>query len=143
MASAQPRRPTGPFIYLSVLLGFGVAMMVVKPFWEKASYNSLRAECAVNLEVVADAQAEWIKANGRPLVCAAHPPDPVPEAGHLWEDPPLCWTQLGFETGLTLHGRYEVEGSATSWTARCTVQVGDEVEVWEASNERTSHRVGG
>ncbi len=143
MGKKSASQPTGPFVYISVLVGFGLAMWAVKPFWDSAGDDSLRAECTVNLELVASRQASIIPERGRPLACAAWPVDPPGPDGTPWQDIPTCWARLGFEPGVTLHGRYEVEATPTSWTARCTLRIREDVEVWEASSTVTAHRVGG
>lgn len=143
MAKTNTRQPTGPFVFLSVLVGFGLAMWAVKPFWDSASYDSLRAECTINLELIASHQARLLAEQGRPLACSAWPAELPGLDGTPWPEVPRCWARLGFEPGLTLHGQYVAEASPTGWTARCTLQVGEDVEIWQATNDVTAHRVGG
>ncbi len=143
MATRSNRQPTGPLVYITLLVGFGVAMMAVKPFWDRTGYDSMRSECLVNLEVIAEQQAAITKSEGRPLACAPHPVEPPGPDGVPWTEVPVCWQRLGFDPRLTLHGRYEVETGATGWTARCGLTVGGVDEVWEATDAVTAHKVGG
>lgn len=142
MPGSSSRQPTEPFVFLSVLVGFGFAMWAVKPFWDSASYDSLRAECTINLELIASRQGGIIPEQGHPLACSAWPAEMPNADGTAWDEVPPCWARLGFEPGLILHGQYVVEATNTAWTARCTLLVGEAVEIWQASNELTAHRVG-
>ncbi len=141
MAKQSAQRPTGPFVYLSVLAGFGLAMWAVKPFWESAGHDSVRAECIVNLELIAAREASIAAEEGRPLACAAWPEAPPGAEGTPWNEIPVCWQRLGFEPGLILHGRYEATTSPTGWTATCTVRVGEVVETWQATDALTAQRI--
>jgi hypothetical protein len=143
MSEPGHRQPTGPFVYISLLVGFGVAMWAVKPFWDAAGHDSRRAECTVNLEIVADQESAITKAEGRPLPCDSWPTAPPGPEGTPWTDVPVCWQRLGMEPGVTLHGQYKVETSTTGWTATCIVAIGDEIETWKATDSVTTYRVGG
>ncbi len=141
MAKQTSQRLSGPFVYLSVLAGFGVAMVVVKPLWDDAGHDSVRAECTVNLELIADRQAEIIAETSRALPCAAWPVEPPGPDGTAWDEFPTCWQRLGFERGLILHGRYVVDTTLSGWTARCTVEIDGSQESWQATDALTAQRV--
>ena len=139
VAESPSYQPSGPLIFISVLVGFGVLMLLTRPSWESSRQRARTTECPINLEMIATEQARMAEA-GRGYLSCPRTPDHVPGRESLiWPSPPGCWAQLGFMDDVPLRGRYEVTAADGKWSATCEIDSdGDgDVAIFDASEALT------
>ncbi len=132
-------QPSGPLVFISVLVGFGVLMLLVKPSWQSTNRRARTTECPINLEMIATEQARMAAAGRGYLSCPRTPAQIVGAESMRWQEPPACWARLGFLPDVPLRGRYEVAAAGGGWTATCEIDSdGDgDVAVFDASEALT------
>lgn len=139
MTAPTYRKATGPLMFVLLISSLLIALVATNPTWKKAKLRSRSAECAINLEIIAEKQAALESERGGYLGCPRHPAE-QPTSSQLWDQVPPCWDTLGFQPGIFLWGQYSVVAGATGWTATCTIDTDADGDVakWTASDSTTA-----
>ena len=139
MTDLPYRKATGPLLFVILIGSLLLFQQCLEPSWEATKVRSRMSECAVNLEIIADAQAVLCGSDAGCLACPRFPPT-QPTRAVTWEDAPQCWRALGFERDVGLWGQYLVRTTAAGWTATCSMDADGDGQAarWSASEDRTA-----